>query len=119
MLVDLQRGVDELSAEYGEACRSGIPYLGGDYPPTSTRCKQTMADLERIILIIKRKVYIRQDHFDIGSKVGVIGVPFMNSATEKMEIFAFDMIEDHHTDRDLEINFKQTLYEFYNEKYLS
>lgn len=118
MCEDLQRGVHQLSAEYEDACRSGIPYLGGDYPPTTKRCKEMLGHLKKIISIIKRNASIRQDFFDSGSKVCVIGTPFLNSSNNTVQIIAFNILEDNQINREFEVNFKQTLFDFYDQKYL-
>lgn len=117
-ILDLQRGINQLSNEFDDACRSGIPYLGGDYQPTSLRCQQMLGHLKTIIAVIKRNAYIRQDYFTNGSKMCVVGTPFLNTSSNTVQIIGFDMLEDHHASRQLEINFKQTLYEFYDKKYL-
>lgn len=104
--------------EYEEVCRSGIPYLGGDHRPTTDRCKEVLKHLSRIIPTIKRNSEIRQDFFDNGSKLAVIGAPIFNTTSNKVQIVAFDILEDRNSNRNLEINFKQTLYEFYTNKYL-
>lgn len=116
--IDLQRGINQLSNEYDDACRCGIPYLGGDYPPTTARCQQMLGHLKTIIAVIKRNAYMRQDYFTNGSKICVVGTPFLNTSNNTVQIIGFDMFEDHQANRQMEINFKHTLYEFYDKKYL-
>lgn len=78
-----------------------------------------LGHLKAIIGRVKRNACVRQDYFGGGSKLCVIGTPFLNTASNTVQVFAFDIREDCQANRDLEVDFKRTLCDFYDKRYLS
>lgn len=111
-------GIERLTEEYALAKREGISYLGSENcHPSKSKCKETLQNINMLINIMRRTGSIKQEFLTHGSKVCVIGRAFAH-CDGKTHIFAYQMIEDAHMNRDFEIKFKKHLISVYETKYL-
>lgn len=73
--------------------------------------------LRAIITKIKRNAPVYKTDFENGSALCVIGAPFFNVSSNSVQVYATDICEGS-KNRELELDFKRTLCDFYVKRYL-
>lgn len=120
LFLALQQGVDKLKYNYELACRNGIPFLGNDhYKSDTVKCKKMLDHCDTILKVINRNMAVTKDNIQNGSKVCVIGAPFLNSRTQTIEILAYNIFEDVNENREMELKLMDLLIQTYETKLLN
>lgn len=117
---DLQKCFDQLDEEVVLAGTQGIQLFENNFNRKSKKCLDHLDNISSLVKLIKRRKNCNSKvntvmQTSIGAKVAIMGSPYRYKDT--IGIYAYCMQVDNKKSRNMEINFKRNLAQWYQNKY--